>query len=218
MFSFVKSLFSKDRRHFKILTRPIIFGSMGTFLLISIFGSWLPSQSYGLPYIPIGVDIAMFLVVLSWIVGFLLLLSIFSKKFRWICAPSFFFLLSSMISFYPSLYFGHSLRMYEFNKLAKRSESLISAINLYNKTEGSLPSKLEDLVPKYLEEYPTTKMAEYSQYSYGKSKGNKGEWSLYISCGKGILNWDQFIYNSNQDYSRIGDSITEVGDWVYYHE
>ena len=216
--SVVGTLFSKNGKYFRIITKPVILGSMITFFLISILGSWLPSQAYGLPYIPIGVDTAMFFVIISWIVSFFLLLLIFSKKLRWVSIASFFFLISSMIAFSPALHLGNSLRMYEFTNLAKRSEPLIDAINSYKTTEGILPSKLEDLVPKYLKEFPTTKMAEYSQYSYSKSKENKGEWSLYVPCGQGVLNWDQFIYHSNQDYSRIGDSITKTGDWVYYHE
>lgn len=217
-FSVVEVLFSKNGKYFKTLTRPVILGSMITFFLISILGSWLPVQAYGLPYIPIGVDIAIFFVIISWIVTLFLLILIFSRKLRWVAIASFFFLISSMISFYPAIYIGNYLRIHEFTKLAKRSESLINAINSYKRKEGNLPSKLTDLVPKYLKEYPTTQMAECSQYFYNKSKENKGEWSLSVPCGQGILNWDEFIYQSNQNYSEIADSITKIDDWVYYYE
>ncbi|NBV07247.1 MAG: hypothetical protein EBS06_08475 [Proteobacteria bacterium] len=107
--------------------------------------------------------------------------------------------------------------MNEFHKLADRSEHLIVAINSFKQDNGELPNDLQQLIPKYLDKYPTTNMEAYPNYNYSKAK-NGESFSLIVECPIGIVNWDKFIYESNEDYSRFSSSAERVGKWLYFHE
>jgi hypothetical protein len=60
-------------------------------------------------------------------------------------------------------------------------------------------------------------MAAYPSYSYSKTENGKG-FTLVVECGMGILNWDEFIYKSDEDYSDFSESAEKVKRWIYFHE
>lgn len=53
-----------------------------------------------------------------------------------------------------------------FSRLAKRSDSLITAIKSYEVAHGHPPQTLKELVPSYLESVPHTQMPAYPNYVY----------------------------------------------------
>ena len=119
---------------------------------------------------------------------------------------------------------GQKVYMHGFVKLAERSKPLIESIKLYEKDHGQAPASMEDLVPDYLDEVPSTGIGDAeSGYMYNRSGGedvviNWGNpWQLVVDTPCFGLGWDMFIYVPKQNYP---DSVSyeRIGDWVYLHE
>ena len=109
--------------------------------------------------------------------------------------------------------------------MADRSAILTSAIERYERDNGVAPAALEDLVPGYLAEVPSTGMMAYSQYRYlagdeteKQYQGNP--WVLRVYTPSGGINFDEMLYFPNQNYPKqgYGGTLELVGDWAYLHE
>ncbi len=130
---------------------------------------------------------------------------------------------------------GWNIRREAFAALAERSRPLIEAIEAFEQVEGRPPTSLDELVPIYLPEVPTTGMNAYPRWFYrvtsdGKKsdpvtgpQGNPSEenrWSLSVPCSSGAINFDRFTYWPLKNYpdTRDGRGIERIGDWAYEHE
>ena len=60
-------------------------------------------------------------------------------------------------------------------------------------------------------------MMRYPEYQYNVSDDR---WSLVIDTSLGVLNWDLFVYFSDQDYPEwmAGGSVERIKNWAYVHE
>ena len=111
------------------------------------------------------------------------------------------------------------IRMDEFKKLAIRTKPLISAIKEFEKEEGRAPKELEELVPNYIHEIPSTGITAYPQFRYEKFKNDSEPWRLWLDCGVGYSNWDEFYYNPSETYeARPSGWVEPVDTWAYFHE
>lgn len=136
---------------------------------------------------------------------------------------------------------GWNIRREAFAALAERSRPLIDAIGAFERAEGRPPASLDELVPLYLSEVPTTGMGAYPRYIYrGSSAANpqaegnqpdsarleqrgprqENRWSLSVSCPSGMLNFDTFSHWPLNNYPDTfdGSRLERIGDWAYGHE
>jgi hypothetical protein len=209
----VPIIMSKD---FRTLIKTTICGALFQLVFSILLVDWLPLQNFGYSFYEVTLRFLLILLLIPLSVSFLVV-AIFAKKVRSSTISLVGFAIGVFIMLFPSNLIGHELRMNEFEKLADRSNTLISAINSFKKSNGELPDDLQQLVPKYLDKYPTTNMAAYPNYSYSKAK-NGESFSIVVECGMGILNWDEFIYESNGDYSKFSSSVKRVKQWIYFYE
>lgn len=115
------------------------------------------------------------------------------------------------IFFVPAIIASYELRSFGFYITAKRAEPLVASVKKYQMEKGDIPSSFDVLIPTYIPKVP------YGMPPLEIHRGSNGkDWSLRASVGIGLLNWDEFIYRSDQDYS--DSSYERLGDWAYFHE
>ena len=123
---------------------------------------------------------------------------------------------------YPGVMAHLYLKKVGFEMLADRGALLTEAIHEFERTTGSAPDTLADLVPQYLAEIPATGMSKYPSFEYARAPGMCPEdnaWNISMLVGE-ALNFDMFIYCPKQNYPRDvgGNWIERVGAWAYMHE
>ena len=108
---------------------------------------------------------------------------------------------------------------------SQRSQSLINAINAYERDHSAPPGSLDDLVPDYLPAVPSTGMMAYPEYQYytddeAKEHYADNPWALSVFTPGGGINFDMMLYFPNQNYPDrgYGGGLERVGDWAYVHE
>ena len=116
-----------------------------------------------------------------------------------------------------------SLRMKEFEQLAVRSGSLVDAIHRYADEHQQAPGSLDELVPDYLSEIPSTGLRKYPEYQYQSSveeDWDSNPWVLFVNTPKLGINFDRFIYLPLQNYPEngYGGRLERIGRWAYVHE
>lgn len=110
-------------------------------------------------------------------------------------------------------------------RAAARAVPLCDAIQNYVRDRGAPPGSLEDLVPEWIDEVPSTTILACPDYRYDNAE-ERGDlpptWSLRIECSQGPINWDQFLYYPDGNYTeaglRWGGEHVARGDWVYVYE
>lgn len=100
----------------------------------------------------------------------------------------------------------------------ERMMPLVTAIETYHHDNGSYPERLEVLVPKYLDQLPSTGMGNYTNYHYyvGSMTKAGNPWIIEVPAGYG-MGFDQFYYFPLQNYPR-GWPYERMGKWAYFHE
>lgn len=124
-----------------------------------------------------------------------------------------------IILFIPALLISQPIRLFGFHLAGERAQPIIDAIQTYEKQNGKVPERLSDLVPSYLPALPTRipPMQIVSKpEALGHYPGN--HWILKAPAGRGILNWDEFIYLPAQNYEALKEPIERVGKWGYQFE
>lgn len=120
---------------------------------------------------------------------------------------------------------GQRTRMAGMRSFAHRSESLIQAIDAFQREHSAPPRSLDKLVPKYLPAVPTTGMMAYPDYVY--HTGDEAQehylgnpWALTVDTPSGGINFDMLLYLPNGNYPKqgYGGWLEPVGDWAYVHE
>ncbi len=123
----------------------------------------------------------------------------------------------SCVLFIPSRSLAQQIRHNAFATLASRSTPLIAAIDQYQRDSKKLPRTLQELVPKYLAEVPTTHMGAYPKYEYEPHEDGLC-YSVLVSTPNIGLNIDEFRYESCGKYPEYGKYWEPIGEWKYYHE
>lgn len=157
-----------------IIRKPVLLASMSISLLV-IALDWLPLTDW-LPHaiasslifwniIPLLISLLYFLILLVFLIFTLISFAI--KKFKDIqkvkTAITLVLALTTMLSVVVS---KRTSRKWAFSNLEKRSERLVESIKRYEKDLNRAPSSLNDLVPNYIPEVPSTKMSAYPSYEY----------------------------------------------------
>ncbi len=155
----------------------------------------------------------------------LLLLGLMPRKTREACFLSLLFILAYFGVARICISIAGDVRMDGFKALAQRSTPLVDAIARYEEESGSPPPSLDDLVPDYLPEVPSTGMGAYPDYEYitgdtAQDRYKKNSWVLIVPTPPGGLGWDQFMYFPNQNYPErgYGGVLERIQDWAYVHE
>lgn len=117
-----------------------------------------------------------------------------------------------LILFVPALLLQDRTKLYALSYTVQRAEPLITAIEDYQRANNALPANIGELVPQYLAAIP------YGLPDIRYVHGKDGRWMISADVGTGMLNWDELIYISDQDYSKYGTATKPIGKWVYYYE
>jgi hypothetical protein len=175
---------------------------------------WFPFANH-MTVAPYGSEIFLHLSMIPILGGVLALIAIpisaiglISAKSRRMCKLLIVICVVLVIGTFVGAKLGNMVRMNAFYRLAIRSKPLVATIQQYSNDEGHPPASLQNLVPKYLSEIPTTRMGAYPKFEYKCSKtpeqfsGNP--WILSVPCPIGMLNWDEFFYFPQQNYPTVG--------------
>ena len=123
------------------------------------------------------------------------------------------------------IFLGDEIRMAGMQSFAQRSQSLITAINKYERDHSAPPRTLDDLVPDYIPAVPSTGMMAYPEYRYhtgdeAKEQYADNPWALSVFTPSGGINFDKMLYFPNHNYPEhgYGGYLVRIGDWAYVHE
>ncbi len=177
-----------------------------------------PDPFFGLfPFVLVEVGLLIFSCLAIPITIFLT----FFRRLRW---PALFVLFVVLTYFFGGLMTRHAVfgspRQEAFHALGERLTPLVEAIEAYHVDHHKYPGTLDDLVPLYLPELPTTGMGNYKDYRYiiGPPSpfyaGNP--WVIEVPAGYG-MGFDMFYYYPLQNYPR-DQPFERLGRWAYYHE
>ncbi len=106
-----------------------------------------------------------------------------------------------------------------FTPVAERGQAIIDAVEAYHMDKGTYPGCVDDFVPVYLKQLPSTGLAGYPEFEYTQGD-NTIPYAITVNTPRGVLNWDQFIYWPTGEYDKQywGGWIEPIGKWVYFHE
>jgi hypothetical protein len=149
----------------------------------------------------------------------------FFKRFR---PDAFFYLLICVVTV-PSVVWGieqgDRVRIQGMAAFADRSRPLVDAIRQFERERGAPPNDLQQLVPGFLPEVPSTGMTAYPDYEYhvgpiAAQDYHGNPWALSVFTPSGMINFDQMLYFPKQNYpdTGYGGWLERVGDWAYVHE
>lgn len=104
-------------------------------------------------------------------------------------------------------------------ELAERGEPLIAALRAYEAKHGAAPPTLDALVPQELERLPRTGFADCPEFWYRVEPRSESDapssWTIGVDCSTGFMNWDEFLYTSDERYE---PELERIGRWAYIHE
>ncbi len=183
------------------LILPII---LPTVILLAGYGSW---KTY--------YELTLIFSALWCIIGIIvsLILLLFKKRRTYALEYIVAFVIAGMMII-PTLMLSAKIRIYAFYLAGLRAEKLIGAVEKYITENNKPPENLDVLVPVYLEFLPT----RLPPLKINTNKNPPHNWSLSATVNTGLINWDEFIYQSDQDYSVYGPAAEKLGKWIYYHE
>lgn len=173
-------------------------------ILLTGFGLWVA-------FFDLNSLFAIFIIPLGLIIS--LTISIF-KKYRTAALQYALAFLITGLLFVPSIILTQKVRSYAFYLAGLRAEKVVVAVEKFQKENNVPPKNLQELLPKYLDEMPHG----VPPLEIRVDNKNTSKWSLSADVGTGMLNWDEFIYNSDKDYSSFSGAAEKLGNWIYYHE
>jgi hypothetical protein len=121
--------------------------------------------------------------------------------------------------FVPTAALSGAGRMLAFQWAGERAQPIADAVAEYRRQVGTLPQRLEDLVPVYLPSLPT-RIPPLRLQAGGAFDRGSAPWSLVASVPSGFANFDRFFYEPGENYPSAapGGSVQRLGRWAYYHE
>ena len=189
------------------------------------FSEWISTTRIGTALFLWGQIIYLFSLLAAILAMPVLFICLFFQRTR---RKSLFYLLISVLLI-PCCIFGIILgqktRTAGMKSFAQRSQTLISAIEKYERDYSGPPQLLTDLVPAYITAVPSTGMMAYPEYRYhtgeeAKERYNGNAWALSVFTPSGGINFDMMLYFPNHDYPQhgYGGWLEPIGDWAYVHE
>lgn len=203
--------------------QPVVFAvsALGYFP----FSQWISTTRIGTMFFLWGQMIYLLPLMAAILTMPVLIICMFFQRTR---QQSFFYLLISVL-FIPCCIFGIILgqktRTAGMESFAQRSQTLISAIDKYERDNSGPPQSLDDLVPEYIPAVPSTGMMAYPEFRYhvgddAKEHYADNAWALSVFTPSGGINFDMMLYFPNRNYPEhgYGGWLEPVGDWAYVHE
>ena len=170
-----------------------------------------PLTGLGLWFVP--ADLIFLFSAAAFVFAFFALTALsFSTKTKVFVSTGFITLVACVILFIPMIILTWNIRMLGFSVAAKRADPVVRAVERYVEENKTYPDTIESLVPAYLAKIP------YGIPKLRVGTNRNGNWMLSADVGSGAMNWDQFFYHSDHDYSRYSYSTKRLGDWAYYNE
>lgn len=105
---------------------------------------------------------------------------------------------------------------------AERAQPILSALARYQQDRGKYPETLNELIPQYLTEIPSTGVTKYPSFYYLKTPRHglsEVGYELGVPCVS-FHGFDRFFYWPTEVYPDHlnGNDIERVGKWAYMHE
>jgi hypothetical protein len=195
----------KDLRN-AIIACVLAYGPM-----VALYGACISGRAgWEIP----GVELFMLVPIVALLVGLVALPLVFSAVNRTQARSVLVVAAALIVFFVPVMRMSSGLRMFGFRLAAQRAEPLVNAVERYVRDHGAPPEKLQNLVPRYLPNLPSG-IPDLEIVTGEDAYGN--QWALSAIVGTGFLNWDQFLYLPNQDYSQVGN-VERVERWAYVPE
>ncbi|MCE9594051.1 MAG: hypothetical protein K8S98_07655 [Planctomycetes bacterium] len=118
-------------------------------------------------------------------------------------------LLYATISLLLSVVLCHWLHMQTLMSAADRSQKVVNALYAFRRDAENFPTKLDELVPRYLPELPRPSMRGDPPYEYARDEKGRFELSIsLVGTGEGT----RLFYRSSNDYPA---TATVVRAWGY---
>jgi hypothetical protein len=103
-----------------------------------------------------------------------------------------------------------------------KSTCVINAIESYSTVHGHYPKHIDNLIPEFFPNKPSTGLIGYDHYVYKQMVTPSGmtDYELQIPCSTDILKFDRMIYRHSQNYTYNTEHnlITIRGSWAYVSE
>jgi hypothetical protein len=105
--------------------------------------------------------------------------------------------------------------------VTRQAQPLIGAIEKFRRTTGVYPEELEELIPKYIADLPSTGLYRNPSFSYRRASSGKSykHYVLFVKLRSTSLN-DALIYWPEGQYPARGGERTTfpktIGEWAYY--
>lgn len=117
---------------------------------------------------------------------------------------------------------AHSIRISAFHQIVQRGMPIVDAIKKYIIEQGHPPATLEDLVPRYLPEIPTTGVPTGSEYMYEVAKKEKSfygnPWMLRMVPPQGGFSFEELLYLPLEDYGTSACGWGKIANWAHCRE
>jgi len=120
-----------------------------------------------------------------------------------------------------TLAIGDIIRDLGLRAMTVRARPLIQAIRQYQATNGVPPNALDDLVPKYIQNIPATKVGAYPQFNFIRNQNlaiyGSNTWILVVPISSDKDTSEFLIYYPNHNYPASGQGNVQVdpmGHWV----
>lgn len=93
------------------------------------------------------------------------------------------------------------------------------ALERFRRDKGTYPAQLDELVPKYLPQIPSTGMVAYPKLRYrrGDAQNRLPRYELQVSTFVG-MKFDALFYRPDGYKFLSGSSVEPIGAWAYLHE
>lgn len=113
------------------------------------------------------------------------------------------------------------VRVKVWTEFADAAQPLVEAIAQHQKETGTLPDKVQDLVPQWLDRVPRPPGGRPIELTQKPDDEYGQPWRIQIDAGKTPGSFgDSFVFHPTGDYPRsgYGGLLVKMGDWGYYYE
>ena len=98
-------------------------------------------------------------------------------------------------------------------RLVARGDLIVDAVLRYEADSSHSPATLQELVPRYLAELPTTGSGAFHEWRYTPDTDKPGgRWHLSVHTGSTIFDWEHVSYNPTGAYLPYG--VRMIGRWA----
>ncbi|MCG6154814.1 hypothetical protein [Rubinisphaera margarita] len=204
-----------------ILGLVLVLGAIVTPALLE----WMATSPNGGEFYGFGVLVFTLSLLASLTAIPFFLAGVFFKEVRLRSLLLLLFAISFFTGGLTSARFARSVRQAGLEKFTRRSEPLIEAIKSYEAEHRAPPVSLDELVPEFIAEVPTTGMSAYPRYDYYAGRATEKEycgnpWVLRVGTPRGFGDWDEMLYFPTQNYDeyKYHQFLEPVNDWAYVNE